>query len=139
MFLGVLFVYHEGKITLVDAQTGPPVCVCGSGLQCVSVFTKSEDPNENHQRRKKKKNPHLCVRWCETLAAVDSDQGVLLHRDVELEEAWLLQIQLGAPEHPRRDALAHSLADVHLPRVDGVVLLVEAAALPCGDGKHGRI
>lgn len=76
----------------------------------------------------------LGVRRRQTLAAVDSDQGVLLHRDVELEEARLLQIQLRAPEHPRRDALADSLADVDLPRVDGVVLLVEHAALPCGGG-----
>lgn len=73
------------------------------------------------------------MRWRQTLPAVDSDQGVLLHRDVELKEAWLLQAQLRAPEHPRRDALADPLPDVHLPRVDGVVLLVEHAGLPCGN------
>lgn len=88
-----------------------------------------------HQKKKKKKNQaDLGVRWRQTLPAVDSDQGVLLHRDVELKEAWLLQIQLGAPEHPRRDTLADSLPNVDLSRVDGVVLLVEHATLPCGDG-----
>lgn len=77
-----------------------------------------------------KRGLHLGVRWCETLPPVDSDQRVLLHRDVELKEAWLLQIQLGAPEHPRWDALANSLPNVDLSRVDGVVLLMEHAALP---------
>lgn len=36
------------------------------------------------------KRPYLSVRWCKTLPCVDSDQCVLLYRDVELEEAWLV-------------------------------------------------
>lgn len=99
---------------------------------CLVNSLKSEGVNEKYQ--KPKLTAHLGVRWCQALPAVDSDQGVLLHRDVELEEAWLLQIQLGAPEHPRWDALADSLPDVNLARVDGAVLLVEHTALPCGDG-----
>jgi len=67
------------------------------------------------------------VRWCETPSSVDSDQCVLLHRDVELQEAGLLYAQLGTPEHARRDALPHPLPDAHLPRVDGVVLLMGQA------------
>lgn len=67
------------------------------------------------------------MRWCETFASVDSDQGVLLYRNVELEETWELHAELGAPEHPRRDALTRPLPDVHLPGIDRVVLLMEDA------------
>lgn len=102
------------------------MCACGN-------LRQSKDLNEKYHQSKILK-AHLGVRWCQTLPAVDSDQGVLLHRDVELKEAWLLQVQLGAPKHPRRDALADSLPDVDLSRVDGAVLLVEHAALPCGHG-----
>lgn len=108
------------------------MCACAN-------LSQSKDSREKYHQSKNtpKLKAYLGVRWCQTLPAVDSDQGVLLHRDVELKEAWLLQVQLGAPEHPRRDALADSLPDVDLSRVDGAVLLVEHAALPCR--KHGRI
>lgn len=77
-----------------------------------------------------KKGLYLSVRRCETLSSVDSNQRVLLYRDVELEEAWLLHAQLRAPEHPRWDALSRPLPYVHLSAIDGVVLLMEHASPP---------
>lgn len=65
--------------------------------------------------------------WCETLPPVDSDQCVLLYRDVKLQEAWLLQPELRTPEHPRRNVLTHPLPDIHLSDIKGVVLLMEDA------------
>lgn len=65
--------------------------------------------------------------WCETLPPVDSDQCVLLYRDVKLEEAWLLQPELRTPEYPRRNVLTHPLPDIHLSNIKGVVLLMEDA------------
>lgn len=67
------------------------------------------------------------MRGRQTLPAIDSDQCVLLYRDVKLQEAWLLQPQLRTPEHPRRYVLTHPLPDVHLSDVKGVVLLMEDA------------
>lgn len=69
--------------------------------------------------------PHLSMSWCETLPPVDSDQRVLLYRDVKLEEAWLLQPELRTPEHPWRNVLTHPLPDIHLSDIKGVVLLME--------------
>lgn len=65
--------------------------------------------------------------WSEPLPPIDSDQCVLLHRDVKLQEARLLQPQLGTPEHPRRNVLTHPLPNVHLSDIKGVVLLVKDA------------
>lgn len=71
--------------------------------------------------------PHLSVGWSEPLPPIDPDQCVLLYRDVKLQEAWLLQPQLGTPEHPRGNVLTHPLPDVHLSDIKGVVLLVKDA------------
>lgn len=62
------------------------------------------------------------MRWCQSLSSIDSDQSVLLYRDVELQEARLLQAQLRTPEHPWWDALTHPLPYVDLSAIDGVVL-----------------
>lgn len=74
--------------------------------------------------------PHLSMSWCETLSPVDSDQCVLLYRDVKLQEPWLLQPELRTPEHPRRNVLTHPLPDIHLSDIKGVVLLMEDAGSP---------
>lgn len=71
---------------------------------------------------------YLSVRWSETLSSVDSDQCVLLYRDVELDETWLVHVELRAPEHPRWDVLTHPLPYIDLSSVDGVVLLMEHAS-----------
>lgn len=68
------------------------------------------------------------MRWSETLPSVDSNQRVLLYRDVELDETWLVHVELRAPEHPRWDALTHPLPYIDLSRIDGVVLLMEHAS-----------
>lgn len=70
---------------------------------------------------------YLSMSWREPLPPVDSDQCVLLYRDVKLQEALLLQPELRTPEHPRRNVLTHLLPDIHLSNIKGVVLLMEDA------------
>lgn len=65
------------------------------------------------------------MRRCKTFSSIYSDQCVLLHRDVELNEARLLHAQLRTPEHTWWDALTCPLPYVHLSRIDGVILLIE--------------
>lgn len=79
----------------------------------------------------KQKVLYLSVRWCQTFASVDSYQCVFLYRDVELNKAWLLHVELRAPENPWWDALARPLPNIHLSRVDGVVFLMDRAAPSC--------
>lgn len=61
--------------------------------------------------------PHLSMSWCDTLPPVDSNQCILLYRDVKLQEAWLLQPELRTPEHPRWNVLTHPLPDIHLSNI----------------------
>lgn len=70
---------------------------------------------------------YLSVRWRKTLSSIDSNQCVLLYRDVELKEAWLLHAELRTPEHARWDTLTHPLPYVNLSSIDGVVLLMKHA------------
>lgn len=71
------------------------------------------------------------MRRSKSLSSIDSNQRVLLHRDVELDEAWLLHAKLRTPEHPWWDTLAHPLPYVYLSSIDGVVLLVKHAGPSC--------
>ena len=72
---------------------------------------------------------YLSVSWRETLPPVHSDQGVLLDRNVKLEEVRFLHGQPRAPEYPRRNALSHPPAHFHLPAVNRVVLLMDQTIL----------
>lgn len=73
------------------------------------------------------KRAHLGMSWCKTLPPVYANQCVLLYRDVKLQEARLIQPELGTPEHPWWNVLTHPLPDIHLPDIKGVVLLMEDA------------
>ena len=72
----------------------------------------------------------------QALPAVHAHQRVLLHGDVELEELRLVDEELGTPEDPGGHLLHGAPPYIHLPRVDGVVLLQEYAQLPWG-GRGG--
>lgn len=73
----------------------------------------------------KKKRLYLSVRWCKPLSSINSNQCILLYRDVELKEAWLLHAQLRTPEHPWWDVLTRPLPYVDLSGVNGAVLLMK--------------
>lgn len=65
--------------------------------------------------------------WCKTLPSIDSNERILLYRDVELQEAWVLQNELRTPKHPWWDVLSHPLPNVDLSDIDGIVLLMKHA------------
>lgn len=60
---------------------------------------------------------YLCVWGWESFPPVYSYQSVLLDRDVEFEELWLLQDDTWSPEKPRDNREAHLLSHLHLPGV----------------------
>lgn len=70
------------------------------------------------------------MRRCKTLSSVDAYQRGSLYGDVELQKARLVHVQLRTPKHPRWDTLSHSLPNVNLAGVNGVVLVLKDASFP---------